>query len=196
MANIRNKKYTPVKNLPVYKEQECNLYERYEYINWKNKKHFGYEINSEDKNEIIIKDSGTKEVIECSSYNNVNVLGRVAAGVLKYANEERLGAFNIPDIFAHTVNDIFFLQVNGDSMIDFQINNGDYVLIKKQDYAVNDDIVVAGVRGENQVTLKKYFNFGDKIGLIPGNSSYKPIMIPEEELFINGVLIGVLKAEN
>lgn len=42
MANIHNKKYTPVKNLPVYKEHECNLYERYEYINWKNEKHFCY----------------------------------------------------------------------------------------------------------------------------------------------------------
>lgn len=196
MANIRNKKYFPVKCLPIYKEQECNLYEKYQYVDWKNKKRFRYEINSEDRNEIIIKDNDTADVIECGGYNNVNVIGKVAAGALKYANEEMLGKFSIPDVFARAVNDMFFLKVNGDSMIDFQINNGDYVLIKKQDYAVNNDIVVAGVRGENQVTLKKYINFGKQVGLIPGNPNYEPIMVMEENLFINGVLVGVLKVNS
>ena len=193
MANIHNKKYVSVKNLPVYKEQEGNIYEKYEYISRRNNRHFYYDINSEDKNEIIIKDYDTKEVIECGSYDNVYVIGRVAAGVLKYANEEDLGCFNIPDIFFQSADDMFFLKVNGDSMIDFHIDNGDYVLIKKQNYAVNNDIVVAGKQGENQVTLKKYINFGEQIGLVPGNSNYEPIMVKEEELFINGILVGVLK---
>jgi SOS-response transcriptional repressor LexA len=190
--SVSNGRYTPIKSIPEYKGNEANLYEKYHFINWENRRKFEYDINSEDKGEIIIKDADAKEVIEYKDLYSVNVIGQVAAGTLKYANEELIGKFFMPDMFTGGRKDLFMLEVNGDSMIDFGINNGDYVLIKKQDFAQNKDIVVAGKRGENQVTLKQYFNFGDKIGLIPGNSKYEQIMINAGEIFINGVLIGVL----
>ena len=81
-------------------------------------------------------------------------------------------------------------------MINFQINDGDYVLIKSQNFATNGDIVVAGKIGDNEVTLKQYCNFGGTIGLMPGNPEFQPIMINEDELFINGILVGVLSRKN
>lgn len=184
--------YKQIYSLPQYKKKEYNLYEEYEYINWMDKKHYNYAVNSEDKEEIVVKYIDTKEVIECGSYCSVNIIGQVAAGVLKYANEEIMGDFKVPDLFTLGRNDLFMLEVRGDSMINFQINDGDFVLIKKQEYAQNGDIVVAGKRGINEVTLKQYYNFGGNIGLMPGNPQYEPIMITEDEVFVNGVMIGLL----
>lgn len=192
IERICNQSFESIKCLPVYQESMCNIYETYEYTNWETKRHFGYEINIEDKGEIIVKDIATKEVLDCDSYQTVNVIGKVAAGVLKYANTETIGAFSLPEEFVSGKHEVFLLQVSGDSMINFQIFDGDYVLIRKQNYARNSDIVVAGRRGENEVTLKQYCNFGGNIGLMPGNPEYAPIMMPESEVFVNGVLVGIL----
>lgn len=195
ILNIKGSKYIVTKNLPAYNEPEYNIYTEYEYVNRRNKKHFLYMVNNEDKEEIIVKDIVTNEALECGRYQPVNVIGRVAAGVLKYANTEKLGNFLFPDLFLAGRDELFILEVTGDSMVDFQIYDGDYVLIKKQNYAENGDIVVAGKRGDNQVTLKQFCNFNGTIGLMPGNRKYSPIMIPEKELFINGVLEGVLNCK-
>lgn len=190
-----NNSYENVKSIPVSKKMECNLYEKYEYVNWINKKHYSYEINTEDKTEIVVKDIDSTEAVSCGGYADVKVIGQVAAGVLKYANRENLGKYILPNVFTLNKDNLFMLKVSGDSMINFQINDGDYVLIKGQNFAGNGDIVVAGKLGDDEVTLKQYYNFGDYIGLMPGNPKYQPIMLPEEELFINGILIGVLSCK-
>lgn len=184
--------YIPVKSLPVYRPKEYNVYEKYVYLNIASKKRYNYEINIEDRNEIIIKDAQNNEVIVCDKYVSANIIGQVAAGALRYANKENIGRYSLPDLFVPNTENLFMLKVSGDSMIDFEISDGDYVLIKSQNYAVNGDIVVAGKLGENEVTLKRYCNFGGNIGLMPGNCKYQPIMVPANELFINGVLVGVL----
>lgn len=56
--------------------------------------------------------------------------------------------------------------------------------------------MVAGRLGENEVTLKQYCNFGGTIGLMPGNPKYQPIMVPENQLFVNGILVGVLSRKH
>ena len=196
IEKVSNNGYVPVKSLPVYEKKESNLYEKYEYLNWINKKHYSYEINIEDKNEIIIKDIDNREVVACDGYTAINVIGEVAAGALKYANRENVGTYSLPSLFTSNKEKPFMLKVAGDSMINFQINDGDYVIIKSQDFAVNGDIVVAGRLGENEVTLKQYCNFDGTIGLMPGNPKYQPIMVPENQLFVNGILVGVLSRKN
>lgn len=195
VEKINNNNYIPVKSIPVYTVKEC-LYEEYEYINWANKKHYTYEINTEDKKEIVIKDAERDEAVTCDSYTSINVIGQVAAGALRYANRENIGVYRLPNLFTSNNEKLFMLKVTGDSMVDFQINDGDYVLIKSQDFAKNGDIVVAGRLGDDEVTLKQYCNYGGTVGLRPGNPQYQPIMVPENELFINGVLAGVLSHKN
>lgn len=193
---ISNNDFVQVKSVPDYKKNESNLYDKYEYVNWTNKKRYGYEINVEDKNEIVIKDIDNNEVISCEEYTSINIIGQVAAGTLRYANNENAGQYSLPDLFVSNKEKLFMLKVNGNSMINFQINDGDYVLIKSQNFATNGDIVVAGKIGDNEVTLKQYCNFGGTIGLMPGNPEFQPIMINEDELFINGILVGVLSRKN
>lgn len=196
VEEIKNNNYIPIKNIPICKEKSNNVYDKYEYVNKANKKRYNYEINTEDKNEIIITDADNNEVVTCDAYFSIEVIGQVAAGTLKFANKEDRGQYRLPNLFISNKEKLFILEVVGDSMIGFGINDGDYVVIQSQNYAENGDIVVAGRLGENEVTLKQYCNFGENVGLMPGNPRYQPIMIPENELFINGILVGVLSCKS
>lgn len=116
-------------------------------------------------------------------------VGRVAAGspTLAIENAEWL-AFN--DLFGGKNH--FVLKVKGDSMIDDHIQDGDYVVIKKQENAHNGQRVVAMI--DNEVTLKKFYKDRNRIRLEPSNGDFDPIVVrPGDDIKILGVLIGVLR---
>ncbi len=117
------------------------------------------------------------------------LLGRVAAGspVLAEAlQDERL---NINELFEGA--DHFILQVRGQSMIEDHIDDGDYVVIRKQETAENGERVVARINDE--VTLKKYYDENDHIRLEPANGTMQSIIVPKGEADILGVLVGVVR---
>jgi repressor LexA len=117
------------------------------------------------------------------------LLGHVAAGAPLQAVEqnERLDfneLFGGPDHFA--------LQVRGQSMIEDHIDDGDYVVIRKQEIASNGERVVAMI--DNEVTLKRFHKDKDHVRLEPANGSMKPILVdPNSDARILGVLVGVLR---
>jgi repressor LexA len=119
------------------------------------------------------------------------LLGAVAAGapVEAVATEEHL---DFDELFAGP--DHFALQVRGQSMIEDHIDDGDYVVIKKQETARDGERVVARI--DNEVTLKRYFREKGKVRLEPANSTMKPIILDESKspnADILGVLVGVLR---
>ena len=86
----------------------------------------------------------------------------------------------------------FILQVQGLSMIDSNIQEGDYVVIQKQEEASNGDRVVAMI--DNDVTLKRFYREKDHIRLEPENSTMAPILVDStQQAQILGVLVGVLR---
>ena len=88
--------------------------------------------------------------------------------------------------------DRFVLKVRGNSMIENHIQDGDFVVIRKQDTATNGDRVVAMI--DNEVTLKKFFRERDMIRLEPANGEMAPIMVdPSRDIKILGILTGVLR---
>jgi repressor LexA len=116
-------------------------------------------------------------------------LGNVAAGIPAQAVEqqERL-EFN--DLFGGP--DRYVLKVRGQSMIDDHIDDGDYVVIRKQNSANNGDRVVAMIDGE--VTLKRFNRVNDQVRLEPANGNMEPIVVdPNSDARILGVLVGVLR---
>jgi repressor LexA len=120
--------------------------------------------------------------------SGVPMLGRVAAGLPTEAiqSDERLEfgeLFGGPDHYA--------LKVRGQSMIDDHIQDGDFVIIHRQETAENGDRVVALVG--NDVTLKKFVKKKDQIVLQPMNESMEPIVVTSEGVQILGVLIGVVR---
>ncbi len=114
-------------------------------------------------------------------------MGEVAAGVLHEAIEqtERVdfgGMFSQKSQFA--------LRVRGDSMIDAQICDGDFVIIKKQRTANKGQIVVAQT-DDGEATLKYWFPEKNRIRLQPANPSMSPIYVKNAKIV--GVLAGVVR---
>jgi repressor LexA len=115
--------------------------------------------------------------------------GPVAAGAPIQATpqDERL---NVMDLFGGSNH--YVLKVRGQSMIEDHIDDGDFVVIRKQDTAENGERVVAMI--DNEVTLKRFRQEKDQVLLEPANGKMKPIALdPDSENRILGVLVGVLR---
>jgi repressor LexA len=113
------------------------------------------------------------------------LLGIVSAG---YPLEvfENLDEIEVPPRYAHSDN--YALKVRGDSMIDYHIQDGDFLIIKKTNQAQQGQIVIAYVNEE--ATLKRFYRKESVIELHPGNKKYKIIRIsPEDSFRIGGVLL-------
>jgi len=119
------------------------------------------------------------------------LLGRIAAGqpVEAVVNPETLSLGD----FGRRKNGVFVLKVKGDSMVDDHICDGDYILVEGSREARNGDIVVALVEGTD-ATLKRFFHEKNgKVRLQPANSQMDPIILPVQDVEIQGRVIGVLR---
>jgi len=91
--------------------------------------------------------------------------------------------------------EVYALRVQGDSMIDEGVNDGDTILINKQNTAENGDKVVALLNG-NEATLKTFYKEKGQIRLQPANKNYKPIIIKSgQQLALQGVLLDVFRTD-
>ena len=115
-------------------------------------------------------------------------VGRIAAGAPIEAVENRED-LDLEELFDRT-QDTFALRVDGDSMVDEHICDGDYVICERRSEARNGETVVA-LLADGEATLKKYFREEGRVRLQPANPSYEPIYA--DELDIQGVVIGVVR---
>lgn len=132
------------------------------------------------------------EVIEKETESDFSIpfLGKIAAGLPLEAIEDD-SELNLSQFFAGP--DRFALRVSGDSMIEIGINDDDYVIIKKQQTAVDGDIVVAMI-DKNEVTLKRFRRRpNNQIALIPENSSMQPMIYDEQRVTVQGILVGQMR---
>jgi repressor LexA len=88
--------------------------------------------------------------------------------------------------------DVYVLKVKGESMVDEQVREGDYVVVENRTEARNGEMVVALLEGEN-ATLKKFYREKNEVRLQPAHPTMKPIYIKEKDLKIQGVVIGLLR---
>ena len=124
------------------------------------------------------------------------VLGAVSCGIPKYAEENIEEYVQVPASWFGG-GDFFALRADGESMIKAGIDNGDLVIIRKQEYAEPGQIVVALIENED-ATLKRYRpkEDGQHIDLVPENDSFKvrTVDLSCETMIIQGVAVKVLKA--
>jgi repressor LexA len=88
--------------------------------------------------------------------------------------------------------DTYVLKVRGDSMIDEQIRDGDFVIVEDRKTAENGEMVIALLGGAD-VTLKKFYRDNGRIRLQPANPAMLPILVAPEQLQIQGVVVGVMR---
>lgn len=116
----------------------------------------------------------------------INIYGRVAAGIPLEMIEDIIDTEEIPEEMAKT-GEYFGLQISGDSM-EPKISNGDTVIVRKQDDADSEDIVIATVNGTD-ATCKRLKKYQTGIALISTNPKYEPMFFSNEEIIEKPVRI-------
>ena len=141
----------------------------------------------------LVSDGGNKN-LQCTGkpVNDLSfpLLGKIAAGrpVEAFAQSMEL---NITHLFAGP--DRYVLQVTGDSMIDAGIHDRDYVIIQQTNRAKNGDIVVALI-DNYEATLKRFFTISDnRVRLIPENTTMEPMNFKQEQVQIQGIVVGQMR---
>ena len=126
-----------------------------------------------------------------SSGRAVPLIGRIAAGQPLLAVENIERHINIDPSIART-DGMFFLRVQGDSMIDAHIKPGDLALIRPQNQVEQGDVAV--VRVGEEATLKYFFKEKNRIRLQPANRSYDPIYLYDgDDMEVIGKVAGILR---
>lgn len=121
---------------------------------------------------------------------NVPVVGKVTAGIPITAFENVEEYFPLPEHLVPPDEQVFMLEIIGESMIEAGILHGDYVIVRQQHSATNGDIVVA-MTEDDEATVKRFFKEKDFIRLQPENSSMEPIIL--RNVTILGKVIGVFR---
>lgn len=118
----------------------------------------------------------------------VPLIGTVAAGTPIFASENYEGLYSLPGNF-FSGEDLFMLNVSGDSMINIGMLDGDKIVVKKQETAENGDIVVALV--DDSATVKRFFKRDNKIILHPENDFINDFIFDEVQIL--GKVVGLLR---
>jgi len=127
---------------------------------------------------------------ELQNVMNIPVIGKVTAGVPITAVENVEEYFPLPTSVAPSSDQVYMLRVEGDSMINAGILDGDYVIVKKQYTAENGEIVVA-MTEESEATVKRFYKESDHFRLQPENDALFPILL--KQVSILGKVIGVYR---
>lgn len=125
---------------------------------------------------------------------NIQVLGRVAAGLPLLAEENVVDSVRVDRMMVRGGHEIFGLRVTGDSMIEAGILSGDYIFVKKQSTADRGQIVVALIGDE--ATVKYYYPENDYIRFQPANAHMAPILVRASDFrstMLLGVVVGVYR---
>ena len=131
-------------------------------------------------------------ILEKNIDNRLPMLGLVAAG-MPIEVFENIEYVDVPSKYINNEN--YVLKVDGNSMIDDGILDGDYIVVKKSQIARAGDTIVAILNGE--ATLKRYYIGKKGIELHPRNKKYNTIHVStEDELYIQGQVLGVFREYN
>jgi repressor LexA len=131
------------------------------------------------------------EALEANPSNMVYVpvVGRIAAGRPILAEENIEDYFPLTSDFVNGKKDVFILHVRGDSMVNAGILDRDYIVVRKQDDAINGEIIVALL--DDEATVKRFFKLDKKIKLMPENDYMEPIIVKDVKVL--GKVIGVIR---
>ncbi len=121
---------------------------------------------------------------------SVPILGFIAAGAPIEPYTDPNATISIPPNFYSQKKRVYVLQVRGESMIEEQIRDGDYVVVEQEESANNGDIVVA-LLDNGMATLKRFFREATRVRLEPANAKMSPIFV--KNVRIQGKVVGLVR---
>lgn len=131
---------------------------------------------------------------------SIPVIGQIAAGLpipvpgdLEGSDAAELIELS-GDLVPDGGRDLFALRVKGHSMVDALINDGDIVLLRKQETCENGETVAVWLKDQKETTLKRLYREGDRVRLQPANVTMEPIFTPADNVAIQGKLVTVVRA--
>ena len=132
----------------------------------------------------------TLQIVE-DVFKGIPIMGSVAAGGLIETYSDIQETIDISDVF--NKKDIFALTVNGDSMIDACIADGDMVLMQpiEDPFIIKNGTIVSAMVPGSGTTLKYFFRKGSQISLEPANQNYEPILLNSDQVSLQGKLLAV-----
>lgn len=135
-----------------------------------------------------------------SNSPRVPIVGKIAAGqpLPVFSSEgsaanSDVDAIEVSPELTRRYDNLFGLTVQGTSMIDALIDDGDVVIIQATQRAENGDMVVAWLKGEEEATLKKFYLEGEQVRLQPANSQMAPIYSPASNVEVRGKVVSVIR---
>ncbi len=149
----------------------------------------GYVRRKERYSRTVYLLNRAREVAAPQRWREIPIVGRVAAGLPMYAQQEWAGSI-VLDREVYRGQNLFALRVKGDSMKDAGILDGDLAICEPRQYARKGEIVVALITGE-EATVKRFFLHHDHIELRPENAGYSPVRYGFDEVLIQGKVIGI-----
>lgn len=136
-------------------------------------------------------DTNSEVAMERRPARHVPLVGDVAAGTDVLAQENVEDLIPLPTDFTGE-GELFMLRVRGNSMIEAGILDGDFVVARQQRVADTGDIIVAGIPGE-EATVKTFKKQGNKVILVPANSTMKPMEFASDEVTVYGKVVTVMR---
>jgi repressor LexA len=128
----------------------------------------------------------------------VPIFGTIAAGLPIAATGQQDDPYShellsVPAEMVPSGENIYALKVQGDSMIDALVADGDWIVIRHQETAQPRDMIVAWIKDKEETTLKYYYPEGNHVWLRPANPAYKPIPVAADQLQIQGKVVAVMR---
>ena len=169
---------------PASVHNHLKTLEELEYIRRDPSKPRAIEILDKEEKSDNMRDSFEKEMI------HVPIVGRVTAGIPILAEENIEDYFPVPTSFIKVRGKkLFMLEIDGESMINAGINDGDYVIAQQQNTANNGEIVIALI--DNRATVKRFYKRSDYVELQPENPNYDSILVKNVKLM--GKVVGLFR---
>ncbi|NDY71947.1 repressor LexA [Desulfobacter hydrogenophilus] len=142
------------------------------------------------RNIVILEETGVTDADHRKKI--VPIVGRITAGLPIYATQEWDGSLVVDDTL-YPGDNLFALKIQGQSMKDAGILDRDIAICRPRQYAVDREIVVALINGE-EATVKRFFLHADHIELRPENSAFSPQTYGFDDIMIQGKVIGIIRS--
>ncbi len=143
------------------------------------------------KPQLVEAGAGQQAMNAANDTREISVLGKIAAGTPIEAIQQERERMHVPESMLGA-GEHYALEVQGDSMINAGILDGDYVVIRKTDTATSGEIVVALVMGE-EATLKRLRKKGASIALEAANPAYETRIFGPDQVQVQGRLVGLIR---